>query len=100
MTIRAHTVVPVLHRFAAARGVIEGENQLELFVEDLLFGEHALWEAYRGGIVTSDEVVDALLDRFFTRTFGLRDAVTSPPREGEEWTALRAEVRSKLFGDA
>jgi hypothetical protein len=93
VTTPAHAVVQVLHRFATERGVVvEGENRLAVFVEDLLFGERALWEAHRAGIATVDEVVDALLDRFLVRTFGSADAGSPPLAKGK--TGPHSERRS------
>lgn len=87
-------VAELLCRFAGERS--GDPNEVARFLEDLLVGEMALLTAYRSGLVTSEEVVNALIDRFQTRTFGIPE----PSAEGRaaEWATLGRDVHEVLFG--
>ena len=85
--------VEMLCRFAGERA--GDDDELARFLEDLLIGERGLLTSHLSGLVTAEEVVDALLDRFQTLIFG----VPEPGAErAAEWAVLGREVYAVLFG--
>lgn len=87
-------IVDLLVQFGRDHGVSTlSKATAESFVSDLLFGERALWQACKGGLVRQDEVLDAVLDRFRIETFGAGEGGPS----GAEWAALRRDLARPLF---
>ncbi|MBK7400789.1 MAG: hypothetical protein IPJ34_32195 [Myxococcales bacterium] len=64
---------------------------VDVLVTDLLFGRRALWQAFEEGLVTQDEVVDAMLDRFSN------EVTRASAPSNAHWAALRSELAGWLF---
>ncbi len=86
--------VEMLCRFAGERP--GDHSDLARFLEDLLVGERGLLTSHLSGLVTAEEVVDALLDRFQRLTFGVPEP--GAEQRAAEWAVLGRDVYAVLFG--
>ncbi len=86
--------VEMLCTFAGERA--GDHNDLARFLEDLLVGERGLMTSHLNGLVTAEEVVDALLDRFQTLTLGVPEP--GEEQHAAEWAVLGRSVYAVLFG--
>lgn len=86
--------VEMLCRFAGERP--GDRSDLARFLEDLFVGERGLLTSHLSGLVTGEEVIDALLDRFQTLTFGVPEL--GAEQRAAEWAVLGRDVYAVLFG--
>lgn len=84
-------IVDLLRRFAQARG--RAQSNVSTFAFETLYGERNLWSAFQARLATEDDVLDALLDRFFTGVLRTHDLSARTPA----WETLRADLARALF---
>ncbi len=94
LRVPLESIVRLLAHFAQSRGASTiSVAQVNVLVAELLVGQRALWQAFVDGLVTQDEVLNAVLDRFAIAAFR---AVESEP-SSEQWAALREDLGRQLF---
>ncbi len=94
---RLESVAELLANFALSHGASTFSTvQARAVVAELLFGQRALWQAFREDLVTEEEVVNAIADRFATAAFR---AVDSEP-SSDLWAVLWRDLAGLLFRSA
>lgn len=96
LTSGLQPVLDVFVRFARTHNMSMSAEEAARLIAETLLTDRALLQACRAGIVTREEVLDALLGRFHVQALG--SAENARPSLAA-WVRLRAELALVLFAE-